>query len=113
LRRAFLQVLQEGLLRAATEVLFQLHYTHSPVCSLVGDWNKTTSLPFFECHLRNHRDAGIGGHHCQYRGKLPAFKNYVRLQSRPAARCQRVLTKAMSLLEQQKGIAFNFLEPNL
>src|SRR2546425_4910182 len=103
---------QEGPLRPAAPMLFELHHPYSAVGSIVSDPDEPTPFALLHCHLWHHRHSRVSGYHCQNCGELSALKDYVGLQPGPATRRKRVFAETMSLLDQQKGIAFDLIHLN-
>lgn len=104
------QVLQERAVRPAAKMPFQLHTSHPSVRALIRKWNEPASLALLYSHLRHDRNSRAGGHHGQNGRKLTTLKNHVGMQAGTAARRKCIFAKAMTLLEQEKGIAMRAIE---
>src|SRR5947209_11144734 len=100
---------QKRVMHAAPEALLELHDSEAAIGALIGERDEAASLSWFNCHPRDDGNAGACGNHRQDGGELTALKDDIRLQAGAPAHRERVGTKAMAILEQEKRIVLDLL----
>ena len=78
----------------------------------VGDRNVAAAGFFVDSHSRNERDAHSRAYHAEQTGKLTAFKNHLRLDTRAVARGDGVLAETVAVAEKEEWFLANVLEGN-
>jgi hypothetical protein len=106
----FLQMLQQSAMDAAAKVLFELHDADAAESIFIGKRNEAAVISFFDGHFRHDKYARSSCHHRQNSGELAAFKNYIGLHTRTAARGQGVLAKTVAFFQKKKRVVLDLFK---